>query len=443
MIGPPTADREVALATGIFDVPWAWMVCLVAGAMLVWFGRRGTWALVGGLILLFTAPAGGLITTAVWGHYPTIDKAGSLHFYTLGAHFHSFDTSAAATQLIGVSMGHLWVTAVFDLFVAPFAAMNLQAFANLVLGWGLAAKLGELVGVERRWAIVAALPMGLGLHLFADINWYTIEKSGVWALTLYAYVLLRAVREGKGWLPLSAAAYFWAFYYNAYWGVLAALIGSGVFLGGGPRARLPVLISAIGALPFLALQLPALRNSQLPPPEAFATRAALDSVTLWPPTWARLELWAALDWVVCGAAVFGVAEALRARFGPRRRAEASPEVGVSTVAVPIGATGDAAGGPLAGWPGAELRFGAGLVGAAVLALGPATFVYSAFAKAPGMWRFAKPETFFHLVVLGSTLLAGRTLSRSRLNPWAVLAVQLGLWLWFTRLHPAYPGFSEP
>ena len=415
--GPPPDPTELAYAADFSTVPVAWVLCVGAGLTVAWFGRRSAFLAVIGLTVALTSPAAALFPSAVWGAWPTIDKAGSLHFLSLNAQFHSFDPSAPATQLIGMSMGHLWVTWLFSWFFQAFAASNLHAILNLVLGWWLASRLAVAAGTPERWAIIAGFPMGPGLHLMRDINWYTIEKSGTWTLTLFVLCLVHAQAGRRRWIVGAAAAYALAFYYNSYHGVLGALAGAGALIVGSRNTRLAVAASALAALPLLALQLPALRNAQLPPPEAFSIRAALDVVTLAPPEWNRLELWRAVDGIVALAALATVLRALR--FA---NATDEPEARRSRV---------------------ELLLFVGLLVPAILSLGPTTPLWTVFQSLPGMWRFAKPEAFFHLVVLGMTVLSGRALHRGGWHPRTVLALQIALWIWLVRMHPAYPGFTQP
>ena len=415
--GPAPDPAEMAYAADFSTVPVAWVLCVGAGLAVAWFGRRSTLLAVVGLTVALTAPAAALFPSAVWGAWPTIDKSGSLHFLAMNAQFHSFDPSAPATQLIGMSMGHLWVTWLFTFFVPAFAASNLHALLNLVLGWWLASRLAVAAGTPERWAITAGFPMGLGLHLMRDINWYTIEKSGTWTLTLYVLCLVQAQRGRRGWIVGAAAAYALAFYYNSYHGVLGALVGAGALIVGGRNTRLAVVASALAALPLLALQLPSLQNAQLPPPAAFAERAALDVVTWVPPEWNRLELWGAVDGIVALAALATVLRAFR--------------------------FANAADVPAARQSRFELLLFAGLLVPAILSLGPTTPLWTGFQALPGMWRFAKPETFFHLVILGMTVLSGRALHRGRWHPRTVLVLQLALWVWLVRMHPAYPAFTKP
>jgi len=408
LYGPPVDPREVALAAE----PWAHVLSLALGlGLLAWGWKRSRLTFVTGATICLTAPAFAMIPIATWGHFPTIDKAGSLAFYALGAHWSSWDTTATATQLIGVSMGHLWVTRLFDLVLAPFAAMNAQALLNLVLGWYFAARVAEASGASREASLASGLGFGLGLHALRDINWYTIEKCGQGWLALYALCLLRAHQVGGRWVLGAGLAYGWAFYYNSYWGVLGALLGGVAFMFGSHDARRAVLTSALAGLPFVLVQLPSLANDTLPPPGAFAERAALDVLTL--THWNRIELWRGLDLVALACA--GLALARRWASFPRpltgRR-----ELGAVVVL---------------------------LVLPTVLAMGPATPLWEVFSALPGMWRFAKPETFLHLAVLAMGVLAAREIDRLRLDARLVLAVQAALWLALARTHSVYPGFSAP
>lgn len=415
LYGPPLDPREVPLPAE----PWAWALSLVVGAaLLVWGWKRSSLATVTGAAVLLTAPALAMVPVATWGHFPTVDKAGSLTFYKLGAHWASFDTGATATQLIGVSMGHLWVTAALDLALEPFAAMNAQSLLNLVLGWYFAARVCMACGASRDASLVGGMGFGLGLHALRDVNWYTVEKCGQGWLALYVLCLVQAHRRGGGWVHGAGVAYFWAFYYNSYWGVLGALAGGLALLGGSASARRAVGVAALAGLPFLVVQLPALDNASLPAPTAFAERAALDVLT--PLAWNRLELWRAVDLVAVGLAAW----CLWTERGP--------------------AVHEAVRAPSPGAPGVTTPFVALCAAVpALLALGPATPLWTAFSALPGAWRFAKPETFFHLSVLALGVLAARGLDRTKLQPRWVLLAQAALWLWAVRAHPVYPAFSAP
>ncbi len=408
LYGPPVDPRELA----VFPEPWAWALSLLVGALLLaWGWKRSSLATVLGAVIVLTAPALAMVPVATWGHFPTIDKAGSLSFYKLGAHWASFDTSAEATRLIGVSMGHLWVSAALDTFLAPFAAMNAQALLNLGLGWYFGARVCAAAGSSPGAALVGGMGFGLGLHALRDVNWYTVEKCGQGWLALYVLCLVRAHRVGGRWVAGAGVAYFWAFYYNSYWGVLGALAGGLALAFGNAGSRAAVAASCLGGLPFVILQLPALNNDSLPEPAAFAQRAALDVLT--PVAWNRLELWRAVD--LAAVALAAVA------LGAARRPHVEPSPGGARVTTPFLVLCVAV--------------------PTVLALGPATPLWTAFSALPGMWRFAKPETFFHLAVLALGVLASRGVDRLKLDARAVLSVQAALWLWAVRAHAVYPQFS--
>lgn len=373
MYGPPPDPRELPVEAPLY----AWVACVLIGlGLAAWARPARRAAFVAGMTLALTAPAAWMTTQAVWGAWPTVDKAGSLLFYLRGVHRLA---DLDALRLIGVHVGHLWLTAAFDLVFEPFAAQNAHALLNVGLSWYCAARLFEALGAPRLAALGAALPFGLGLHVFRDIQWYTIEKSGLWWLPLYALALLRRP-------ALAPLVYVGAFFYNVYWGVLLALVGAAA-LPWRPRA---VIASALAALPLLYAQWRLMHGEDsLGDPAAFAARAALDS---WSPLWwNRLEAWRALDPAALALGLWGL----------RRRPEAALFVALT----------------------------------AALALGPVSPFYQAFAALPGMWRFAKPEVFFELswlVLLGVAALEGRR--------W-LLGATLAFFLVSTRTHPVYPGFS--
>lgn len=440
MYGPPPDAREVAVAWGLADVPGAWAWCLLIGLGLVALGwRRRGLALIAGLTVLLTAPALGLIPRAVWGAFPTIDKAGSLLFYAQGVQWRLLHPEDPALQLIGVHVGHLWITALLDLVLEPFAAMGAQSLLNLALSWAAAALFCGALAEDRRAGVLLGLGFGLGLHQLRDVQWYTVEKTALYPLPLYAWGLWRLHTGAKGPMPtvLPALAALAAFLLNVYVGLLCVFVGVATVLAAAPtalragppgghpttaarRARrvlLAVLLSGLACVPPVALQALLTRNNTvLPGPEAFLhERAALDVFTLWPPAWNRLEAWRALDPV---GLLLGLAALPRILDRPAAR-----------LAVLVAAV------------------------AFVFALGPLDNpVYlAAFEAVPGFWRVAKPETFVHLAWLawlGLAALGWRAAARRR-GPlgdraWlALLLTSMGLWWGLVRTHPVYPGFTEP
>ncbi len=408
MYGPPPDPSQIYAPTGIWSAPGAWLACVVLGLALAWLvGPRRPFLYVLGLVVALTAPLSTFLLTYVWGEFPTIDKAGSLLFYLDGVHWRFWDASDPAVRLIGVHMGHLWITAFFDLFMEPFAAFNAQAMLNLVLGWYCAYLLFEELSGDREVSLLMAFPFGMGLHLFRDINWYTIEKSGVYWIPLYAWALVRAYRRGGWWIGIAALVYVGTFFYNIYLGVLCAGIGALALFSRDKRVAAAVVASAVAALPLVWLQARLLQGEgTLGDPETFLTqRAALDVVELWPPRWNRLEAWRALNVVALVIAAFGAIQ--------------KKNLWLSGVALVF----------------------------FVLSLGPTNNpVYLALAEVPGFWRIAKPETFFHvtwlaLLAIGARRFADAKPSRRALAGWGILFA-LG-WLVSVRTHPVYPRFTMP
>ncbi|MDP2306601.1 MAG: hypothetical protein Q8P18_11320 [Pseudomonadota bacterium] len=409
MYGPPPDPRQVYAPTGIASEPGAWLACLLIGLVLAWAaGTKRPFLFIVGCTLALTTPFGAFATTYVWGQFPTIDKAGSLLFYLDGVMWRFWDPTDPAIRLIGVHVGHLWITGLFDLLVSSTAAFNLQAFLNLVLGWYCAwLLLNELSG-DREVSLVFAFPFGMGLHLFRDINWYTIEKSGVYWVPLYAWALVKAYREGGRWVGIAALIYVATLFYNFYLGVLCAGIGAMALLTRKREVWLAVGASALAALPLVALQLLAMRgDGALGDPETFLTqRAALDIFELWPPKWNRLEAWRALNVVALALAAVGFTRRKNLWIG-----------------------------------GVALAF-------FLLALGPAhNPVYRLlFELVPGFWRIAKPETFFHVTWLALLAVAARVAADARPSRPAVAMVGLLFalsWAISIRTHPVYPRFTQP
>lgn len=407
LYGPPPDPREVLVPAGLVDLPWAWAACLVLGVGLAAWARprRPFWFVLGAVVAL-TAPAAALVPTAVWGAFPTIDKAGSLLFYQDGVHTRLFQPDDPAVRLIGVHLGHLWVTAAFDPVLEPFAAMNAHALLNLVLSWWAAARLVEAVTGDRRVGLLVGFAYGMNLHQLRDINWYTIEKSGTWWLPLYLWALWEARRGGRWWPAALAGA--GALFYNVYLGLLCALAGALALLWRNPRVGVAVGATALAMVPLLGVQWGMMHGAgAVGSPEAFVEeRAVLDVVELWPPRWNRLEAWRALNLVVLGSGAMALA---------RREAR---------------------------WWGLVALVATGI------ALGPAQnpLYRLVLAIVPGFWRVAKPETFFHLAWLAWIVAAGVELARRRLRDRTLSglggAFVLG-WVLSVRTHPVYPAFTEP
>ncbi len=425
MYGPPPHPDQVSLALGLDQAPGAWLACLGIGLLITALALlqrqpaalRAWWFCLGQTVVL-TAPLAAVLDRAVYGAFPTIDKSGSLLFYLDGVHrtltLHPLQAvHEPAARLIGVHVGHLWVTELFDLILSPLGAFNAQGLLHLALGWWAAALLlRELSG---RWdsAIGLGFAFGLNLHLFRDLNWYTIEKTAVYCLALYAWALWRCWRDGGRWGWWAAGLFVFMAFQNWYL-ALAGAAGTALLLALTRDSRVlgHCLATTVAMLPLVALQLALLSGAgTLGDPESYLhERALLDSFSLWPPHWNRLELWRVLDPAAVGLAAWG---AWSLRSDPRVRV--------------------------------LLVVGGGLF---LLALGPQLLpgvwnpLYMGVRElVPGFWRVAKPETFFHGTWL--LLLAVAALRLEGRKAWWLYPLVALAWLGLARTHPVYPGFSEP
>ena len=192
MYGPPPDAAQV-----LIDVPWsAWAISVVVGVLCAVAAARcrGQVRLALGTLAgttLLTAPMLGMIPVGVFGSYPTIDKAGSLHFFRESVHWHLGNAADPAVQLIGVHLGHLWIVELFSRVMPDWAGFNAQSFLNLWLAWLCTSNWLQhraQVHGPRRGAVAAsvllAIPFAMNLHQFRDINWYTVEKTSIFVLPL-------------------------------------------------------------------------------------------------------------------------------------------------------------------------------------------------------------------------------------------------------------------
>ncbi|MCB9758943.1 MAG: hypothetical protein H6739_03815 [Alphaproteobacteria bacterium] len=436
MYGPPPDPRQVLVPVDPSTHPGAFAVCFVAAAGL-WAlaalrrqpeALRAWWFVLGWVVAL-TAPLAGVLTRYVYGSFPTIDKAGSLLFYLEGVHYTvTLHPVAAihdpAARLIGVHVGHLWITALFDLLLEPFAAFNAQGILYPALGWWGAALFAR--SLRGRWdvALLVGFPFGMGLHVFRDLNWYTIEKAAVGFLALFAWGVFRAWRDGGRWRFIAAGLYVGMAFVNWYLALVGAA-GTAMALGVAwvgtswrdPRLRnllIACLACSVAVMPLVAMQLALLSGpGTLGDPERFLTERAIpDSFTLVPPMWNRLELTRALNGPVLALAALGVVWG-----GGTARALAAVAAGLFTLAL----------------------------GPQVLPEVPNPVYMALHAAIPGFWRVAKPEVFFEgtwlcLIGVAALGLPDRWLRRSAL--WGVPVFAAG-WLLIVRTHPVFPPFAEP
>ena len=425
LYGPPPDPREIHVGLEVIDHPGLYVACIGLGIGLSALAAvrrqpealRAWWFCLGQTIMLTSPLALVFSRDLVYGAYPTIDKAGSLLFYLDGVHqrltFSPIDALAdPAAQLIGVHVGHLWITAFLDLFVSVNGAFNLQGLLYPALGWWCAALLLREVSDSWRVAVLLSFPFGMGLHVFRDLNWYTIEKASVFALALFAWAFLKAAREGGRWRAVAAGVFAGAAFINWYWALVGAAGVAAATLVTRSRGVLIAGAACAAALLPLVIWQFALMNSGTPgDPELYLhERAALDSFSFIPPHWNRLELHRSLNIVGLASAAYAVSTRWRD---------------------PLVLT-------LAGVAGLLLT----------LALGPNLApavpnpVYMAiWHVVPGFWRVAKPEVFFEGTYLGILMLAaigfqGRKLTGMLLYPTFVVG-----WLLMVRSHPVYPEFS--
>ncbi len=460
MYGPPPDPRQVALDGSLSGAPLAWLACIALGGLLAWRagplaphpGRRYLALL--GLTIALTSPAAGMLAQGWWGDFPTIDKTGSLLFFREGVQWRILDASDPGLRLIGVHVGHLWPTSLLALALPEHAAFGAQHLLQLAAAWWAAAGLLEALAGDRRVAVICAAPFALNLHQLRDIKWYTIEKTEIFWISIFAWILVEAthatdtprVRRLAG---LAALTLLGASLTNLYVAMTCAGLGALALLTRSRTLALVVGAGALGALPAAVQQLRLLAGpGTLGTPAAFLeARAALDVVEVWPPRWNRLEAWAVLDPGMVLLAGVGMSLALRrSGAGPSGAAIHGAE-GVPSATPP----------PSRGVPPSGRSTDLAIVGSAsvffLLSLGPyldapgglPNPVYRALLVVPGLWRIAKPEGFFHVTWLCTLALAARGLVRVGPTPrrlLLVIAVSLAAWVFLARSHPAAPGFSR-
>ena len=186
------------------------------------------------------------------------------------------------------------------------------------------------------------------------------------------------------------------------------------------RARnlgLACIAAAMAVSPLVVWQWKLLHGGpSLGDPDRFLwERAALDSFTLAPLSWDRLEPWRALNPVAVGLALAGA-------WGRRNDPRVRFAVFAGSVLLLLSM------GPL-------------------LVPGVRNPVYLAVrAVVPGFWRVAKPEVFFHGTWLLMCAVAALQLQHVVPRPRTLGALYLAFvlfWLAAVRTHPAYPAMTMP
>ena len=444
MYGPGPDPRQVLAPVLVYDDPWSHLICVGLGlgisALALW--RRPPealryLALIVGQVIFLTAPLLWHLDRYVYGAFPTIDKEGSLLFYLDGVHLRMLahpllSPADPAARLIGVHVGHLWVTQFFDLFLSPVGAFNAQGLLYLVLGWWCAWLLLREVCSEPRVAFLLGFPFGMGLHVFRDLNWYTIEKAAIFWLPLYMWAVHRAWKRGGRWRYLPGLVFLGMAWTNLYLALVAGVFvalavawmaaevvrSRGTIHPGFRRVLHAASVSALALAPLALWQWALMQGGpQLGTPEQFLwERAALDGFSLAPLRWNRLELHRALNMVAVGLAVFG---AVRLRHD--RRVQFATAAGFILLALAIGP---------------------------VLLPGPVMNPVYMLAREviPGFWRVAKPEVFFHatwmlMLCVAAVELVSFTTSRRGVG--ILYGLFVLAWLAMVRSHPAYPPMTMP
>ena len=421
MYGPPPDATEQLL--DLATLPWTWVLCILLGlaiSAIALYKRLPQWlralSFVVGQVVALTSPLSALMGSHVLGSWPTIDKTGSLLFYSDGVHRRMMmapveSLSDPAARLIGVHVGHLWIVEFFDLFVEPFAAYNLQAMLWIILGWYGATLFAKEVGTGWRDALILGFPFGMGLHVFRDLNWYTVEKLAVGLLAIFAWTMLKCANEGGRWRWAAAISFVLMAWTNWYLGLVGAAGGAMLLLFTRNRdVLLACALCTVVSLPLVVWQLALLSGEQtLGDADAYLyDRAMLDSFTLYPPTWNRLEAWRSINIPIAALAIFAFL-----RRG-HRYVEALGLMGLVFF---------------------------------ILALGPKLtedlwnpLYMGLHAVIPGFWRVAKPEVFFEGSYLCMIGLSARALDRP-LPGWLYPLFVIG-WVLVVRTHPAFPAVAE-
>lgn len=445
MYGPPPDPRQIPLPAGVQDEPFAFALCAVVSLLGLWLSTRKTLpqpvtagCFITSQVVLLTAPLLGLLNRSVYGSYPTIDKEGSFLFYGEKVHIEMLlapmsPEATDAAALIGVHVGHLWVSELFDLVLTSHGAFNAQGLVNLLLAWFCSWGLLRSLCGSSAIAIVMGFAYGMQLHIFRDLNWYTIEKSAAFTLPLYLWMLHVQWRNPRRWYALLTGVCFAGIcWLNLYLGMLCGLFCGFALLSElisrkrkeeslvASNLMLPTFFSVLLALPLMLWQGWLLRNApQLASPAEFLwQRAALDTVTLWPLQWNRMEMLAALSPLPLAVAVVGM-----------RRCLTDNIVALAMLcAVVMGA----------------LSLGPSLAPPSQSIVNPVYMMTRAVV--PGFWRIAKPEVFFFGTWLCMIVIATRQLASMKVEHWKLMVmyvVMVLMWFVLVRGHPVYPSFSNP
>ena len=433
-IGPPRSPLQVDFEAGLLQTPVEFAITVILGLAVASLALRKSsspklrlFCFCLGHTIILTAPLLMFLDATVYGDYPTIDKQGSLLFYLDVVHerltFSPIDSlQDPAAQLIGVHVGHLWMIAGLDLFFSPNGAINALCILLPALAWWGCALLLKEFNVAWEWAIALALPFGLGLHLFRDLNWYTIEKAAIFWLPLFMLSILKAYKQGGKWPLYAGICFALMAFTNWYLALVSASAMVFAQLCMLKDVRLWRISIGVGlmAIPLAALQFALLLNAAPSDPQLYLDqRAALDILSLSELQWNRLPLWRVVELF---AFSYGVVTVMKYWSTPLIRL-------LSMVAT----------------------------GLLLLSLGPNLtptiqnpLFMAIWHVVPGFWRVAKPEVFFYGTWLLVLCCSAYGLSRSpifktvsRRMQIAIYCASLVWWILAVRNHEVFPGFSTP
>lgn len=398
-----------------------------------------------GTVVVVTTPWISTLHKAVIGSYPTIDKEGSLLFFEHGVHHLWFTApeiplNETGLTLIGLHVGHLWVTELFHLFVPTFVAFNLQMMLHL--GLNVLSVLFWLDGwkslKEKEWQKwIIAIVIGAQLHVFRDIHWYTIEKSALFPLFLFWGVLVRLYKSDVGtqqsihwsWLPL---CYGFAGLYNFYWAILLPFVSlayTDVGLFNTKSKRLKGLMGCIVIGLFMGwAQLSIQSTAQyFAEGSEFQKRAALDIFDVSSLDWNRMGFWKPLNPIILSMGLLVIGTKFQQFKVDTTSHENADGVQYTTRF------------NISEW---TLLLSMGIL-TTLLSMGPnitSTIVnpiYIGFQWLPGMWRFAKPEIF----LLIPYAICARIVLEKEWNRWLWVAISI-VYLLGLYLSTAFPYTTE-
>ena len=360
-----------------------------------------------GITALLTAPWVSVLHKAVIGAYPTIDKEGSLLFFEHGVH-HLWLTDSSRSlmetglPLVGIQVGHLWLTQVFAWFVPTFVAFNIQSIVHICLN--VLAVLFWLDSFEKRsytqrhiqWyeikSWIVGFIIGAQLHVFRDIHWYTVEKSALFPLFVFWGILhrLRHKEEHRALhSPIALmTVYTLAGLYNFYWAILLPILTLAYVTPTNTKNKQfrQAITGCIAVGLLLGFGQWSLQSAkfQFAEVSAFKIRAGLDIFSISTLDWNRMGFWRPINPLILGiVALMGIQNLRKHQSTTTFHNHQDNQ---STIAEAK----------------THRRLWWCMALFCTLSLGPnlpfeiANPIYKAFQLLPGMWRFAKPEIFLIL-----------------------------------------------